>query len=100
MVPLRPTTKGSQSRSLSITNRALSSTSSSKRSVESASFTNNYSDDLDDEMGREKTGSSKASKLSENNIKHHNKKSPSSKITIFESMCMKYISKFESKNWR
>ena len=89
MVPLRPTTKGSQSRSHSITNRAPSSTSSLKRSVESASFTHNYSDDLDDEMGREKTGSRKASKLSEN-----------SKITIFESMYMKYISKFESKNWR
>ena len=54
MVPLKPTMKGSQSRSLSITNRAPSSTSSSKRSVESASFTNNYSDDLDDKMGREK----------------------------------------------
>ena len=53
MVPLRPTTKGSQSRSLSITNRAPSSTSS-KWSVESASFTHNYSDDLDDEIGREK----------------------------------------------
>ena len=54
MVPLKPTTKESQSRSHSITNRAPSSTSSLKRSVESASFTNNYSDDLDDEMGREK----------------------------------------------
>ena len=51
-------------------------------------------------MGREHKGSRKASKLSENDIKHHNKKSPSSKITIFESMYMKYISKVESKNWR
>ena len=48
MVPLKPTTKESQSRSHSITNRAPS-TSSSKRYVESASFTNNYLDNLDDE---------------------------------------------------
>ena len=53
MVPLKPTTKESRSTSQSITNRAPSSTSSSKRSVESASITHNYSDDLDDEMGIE-----------------------------------------------
>ena len=51
-------------------------------------------------MGIAKTGSRKTSKLSENDFKHHNKKSPSSKTSIFESMYMKYISKFESKNWR
>ena len=46
MVPLKPTTKESRSTSHSITNRAPSSTPSSKRSVESASITHNYSDDM------------------------------------------------------
>jgi len=100
MVPLKPTTKGNRSRSEAFIDTAPSSTSSSKRSAESVSITHNYLEEMDDEMELAKKYSRKTSKLSENDSKHHKKISPSSKMSIFESMYAKYISKFETKNWR